>query len=480
MTKPPRPGEPNPGQSAIDYETAKSMATSSDQTVRQRLAARADIRPELLYFLANDKAVEVRREIAANTRTPRKADLLLSRDIDPDVRTGLARKIARLAPDLPQEQLNHIERTTLDILETLARDQATEVRRILADELKDVATAPAMVINLLARDVELSVCGPVLRNSPILTDEDLLEIIAGDSPDGALSAIAERANVGAAIADAIASRDNARAIAVLLANPSAQIREETLDRIIDRAPANEPWHAPLVRRPQLPARAAARLASFVADSLLSILQARTDLGPAAARQVADSVRHRLTRQPSGAADPGDADPPWASATRIEGPPKPTDPPWAAAAAAAAVPTDPPWAAAEPATPTAKAGAEAKGAEKSTEKPVDRVKRLNAEGLLDEEAIATALADGDRLFVVTALAELVGTATATVERVLATHSPRPVTAMVWRAGLSMRLARQVQLRLAQIPPKDALNARNGTEYPLSERDMKWQMEFFGIS
>ena len=50
----------------------------------------------------------------------------------------------------------------------------------------------------------------------------------------------------------------------------------------------------------------------------------------------------------------------------------------------------------------------------------------------------------------------------------------------RAGLSMRLARQIQLRLAQVPPKDVLNPRESTLYPLSDRDMVWQLEFFGIS
>ena len=483
-------------ESPIDYETAKTMARSRDQTVRQRLAARNDIRPELLYYLANDQAVEVRREIAANARTPRQADLLLASDRDSHVRTGLARKIARLAPNLPPERLDQIERMTLDILETLARDQATEVRRILADELKDVATAPATVINRLARDVELSVCGPVLRNSPILSDEDLLEIILGQSPDGALSAIADRANVGATVVDAIAASNDAGAIAVLLINPSAQIREETLDRIIDRAADNEPWHGPLVRRPRLPARAAARLATFVADSLLQVLRTRTDLGPDAARQVAESVRHRLTRHPLGMADSSEVDPPWAVApTPVSTAPsmaEPVDPPWATASLATPLPpspplssapgkpVDPPWAKVAPdpdAIEPSTGGQRING--KSGEKPSNRAARLHDDGHLDETAIMDALSEGDRLFVTMALAKRAGTTVAVVDRVLATHGARPVTALVWRAGLSMRTARQIQLRLAQIPPKDVLNPRNGTDYPLAEADMRWQLDYFGI-
>ena len=447
-------GTPPAAVPANDDDQIKRLARSKDPEVRRQLATRGDIRRELLYYLATDKEPAVRIEIAGNAATPRKADLLLASDSDPAVRTGLARKIARLLPDISQEKLDRIERTTLDILETLARDQTTEVRRILAEELQSVATAPASVINRLARDLELGVCGPILRNSPILTDEDLIEIIAGTLPDGALSAIAQRASVGMPVADAIAASDDPAAIAALLGNASAQIREETLDRLIDRAPQHEPWHGPLVRRPQLPARAAARLASFVADTLLQVLQSRTDLGDDAARQIAASVRTRLSRPGGGvgvcapAAAPGPAlfDPPWAATLE----------PAAAGICAAAAP------------------------DKATERPVDRAKRLSKEGKLTEAVVADALTDGDRAFVLAALAELIAVPPATIERVMSTHSARAVTALVWRAGLSMRLARQIQLRLAQVPPKDVLNPRESTLYPLSDRDMVWQLEFFGIS
>ena len=84
------------------------------------------------------------------------------------------------------------------------------------------------------------------------------------------------------------------------------------------------------------------------------------------------------------------------------------------------------------------------------------------------------------FVLAALAELIQAPPATIDRVMSTHSARAVTALIWRAGLSMRLARQIQLRLAQVPPRDVLNPREGALFPLSDRDMVWQLEFFGIS
>lgn len=420
-----------------DFEAAKRMAQSDDPLLRRRVAEHPDSRPELLYYLVADASPDVRKAVANNVATPRQADLLLARDREVGVRGSLALKIGALVPDLPASQLSQIEQMTVSCLETLAKDQATEIRRILSDALKELPNAPHAVINRLARDVELSVAGPVLKHSPILTEDDLLDIIMNGPIAGALSCIAGRRDVSASVADAIARSDDEAAISALLSNQSAQIREETLDRIIDEAPRHEPWHGPLVRRPKLPPRAVQRLASFVADGLLKLLQDRPDLDPATARQLAETVRTRLEKsgQPVGPRGPVDFD--------EEG---------------------------------LVVGADA---EKPAERPTDRAARLNKEGKLTEKVVEAGLSEGDRAFVMASLAELSGIPLGTVDRIVATHAPRAVTALVWRTGLSMRFARQVQLRLAQIPPKSALNARDGAHYPMTEDEMRWQLEFFGI-
>lgn len=98
---------------------------------------------------------------------------------------------------------------------------------------------------------------PVLEYSPLLSDEDLLEIIGRNPIRGTLAAIARRQNVSEPVTEAIVESPDRDAVTALLANPSAQIREETLDRIIDAAPDQEPWHTPLVHRGELSVRAIA-------------------------------------------------------------------------------------------------------------------------------------------------------------------------------------------------------------------------------
>jgi uncharacterized protein (DUF2336 family) len=258
----------------------------------------------------------------------------------------------------------------------------------------------------------------------VLLDTDLLDIIASGPIRGALAAIARRSNLAMEVTDAIvgaavSAPTEAPAITALLANGSAQIREETLDRILDRAPEVDDWHAPLVHRPMLPQRAMRRLAGFVAQSLLDILQRRDDLDPGTARAVAAAVERRLAED--GA--PG-------------GP---------AARAARGIPEG--TANAAPGTP---------------------------EG---EEAIGAAIARGDHRAVGEALARDSGLPKAQVERMLQSRSAKGITALAWKAGLPVRLAVQLQLRIGGIAPPATLNPREGVLYPLSEEEMAWQLEFF---
>jgi uncharacterized protein (DUF2336 family) len=110
--------------------------------------------------------------------------------------------------------------------------------------------------------------------------------------------------------------------------------------------------------------------------------------------------------------------------------------------------------------------------------VKRARALKAKGELGEPQLLNALAS-DRNFARAALAVLGDVPIEVVDRVLSAHSAKGVTALVWRAGLSMRAAVKVQVLLGQIPPPQALKPRNGDAYPMSEEAMLWQLDFFGV-
>ncbi len=412
------------GDDGISFDEAKKLAAHPDANVRASLGAREDLRPELLYFLAEDKDPEVRKAIAANPTAPRQADLLLAKDADEDVRGGIAGKIARLAPDLSREQQDRLRKTTVETLEILARDELVRVRQVLSEALKDVADAPPDVIGRLARDAEIKVAGPVLEHSPVLTDEVLLEIIETGPAKGGLSAIAKRATVSESLSDAVAGTDDIEAIADLLANPSAQIREQTLDDLIERAPEHDLWHAPLVHRPALPGKAAERIALFVADSLLEELEKRDDLDPAALDAVKEVVHTRLGDQPQAVATPDGE-----FMEFLDIPP-----------------------------------------------PTTVVQRMRDAGRLDENAVSKALGAGDFSFVLAALAVLTGQKAEVVRRVFRARSAEGVISFCWRAGLPMSMALQVQTRMARIAPSQVIQPKNDG-YPMAENEMEWQVKYF---
>jgi uncharacterized protein (DUF2336 family) len=414
----------------ISYEEARELARHKDPRVRKELAARSDVRPEILYYLAEDPDPVVRREIANNHASPAQADLRLAADADPSVRGDLAQKIARLAPGLSADEQDRLRRMTYEALNLLARDQITRVRQILAEALKDVANAPPELVRALAHDSALEVAGPVLEFSPVLSDDDLLEIIQSCPMGGALQFISRRATVNAPVADAIARTDDIDAIAILLGNPSAQIREETLDMLLDRAPEHDAWHDPLVRRPQLSARAATKLARFVAESLLQVLDDRPDLDAETKAAVAAVVRRRVE---DGGADMGDFRRPEAGAAHVES---------------------------------------------VDDNPLQSAQRMYAAGRLEEPVMLAALAANDTDFVLAALAVRAGVSLELVQKIVSTQSAKGLTALAWQAGLSMAAAVQTQTKLAKIAPTDVLRPRVGSQaFPLSAEEMSWQIEFF---
>ncbi len=66
---------------------------------------------------------------------------------------------------------------------------------------------------------------------------------------------------------------------------------------------------------------------------------------------------------------------------------------------------------------------------------------------------------------------------TVTKTLASRRAKTVTALAWAAGLSMRTAIQIQLRLGNVAPKAVLNAKGGTDYPLDPDELKLHLELF---
>lgn len=404
-------------------ELPKELTAEDEQLIlkegsdgqREQLAARKDARPEVLYYLAEDKSPIVRREIARNPATPPQADALLQNDEDEEVRAELARKIGRLVPDMGDAEKKVLREQAIKILEVLAEDQLPKVRAIISEEIKSSKAVPKDVVNKLARDVEAIVCGPILRYSPLLNDDDLREIIAAGATGAALEAIAGRESVSEGVADDIAASLEVPAIAELLTNKNAQIRENTLDQIITQAESVEDLHKPLALRPELSIRAMKRIAGFVASALVHAMMDQADLEEDQAEELLDRVRARLSSEKVGQSEE----------------------------------------------------------EEFARKAMDYYQR----GMLDDKFVVEQIDSNRRELLIQCLAVLADLTADTIRQIIHSKSGRAVTALSWKCGLSMRTAYDLQTKFALVPSAQLLSAKEGRHYPIGENELEWHLSYF---
>ena len=268
---------------------------------RRSLAADAAAPPEALYYLMGDADAGVRAAVAANPATPAQSFAVLATDAEATVRGALATRLAAIAPGLAAPQTDRLAHMAWTALARLAADAVEEIAATIAEAVKDIPAAPRDLVLALAHDPRAAVAGPVLRLSPLLTEEDLLGLVAAPPVAATLTAIARRPAISEAVAEALVHTGDEIAIGALLGNGTAAIRESTIDALVVQAAERTAWQEPLVRRPALPPRAAMALAGFVAEELLAPLAARTDLPP----EVQAHLRACVARRLAGEARPGE-------------------------------------------------------------------------------------------------------------------------------------------------------------------------------
>ncbi len=439
-----RPGRsgarPMSDATPLTYEEAKTRAGSHDVAVRRDLAGRRDLPPELIYFLAADPDTEVREAVAANRRTPVKANQLLVGDGQETVRVHLAEKLVQELSD-PQEVGAEANRSTESLLVRLACDQLPLVRKVLSEALRSLPNAPHEVVQRLAHDVENGVAVPVLENSPVLTDDDLIAAVARAPASGATAAVARRPNLVARVSDAVVASGRKEAITDLLNNKSAQIREETLEELVDGARHVPQWQGPLVRRPVLPAPAARKMAHYVADDLLRELTQRADLPQDTVHQLKEVVHQRLEQSQRVAHAEVVAD--AAAGTRK-------------------------WEETQD-SPPARRFTDADG-----RKDLHEVAALNAQNKLSENRLVRAAQEGREGFVLAGLSLLSGMGLESVRDILNSGNSRAVCALAWKAGLRARFAYMLQVRMAGIPPREAIKPDHRDGYVPSASEMSWHL------
>lgn len=182
----------------------------------------------------------------------------------------------------------------------------TRARADLAHRLADVPNAPPGVIRSLAHD-EIVVARPVLARSQRLSDDDLVSIAVAKGRDHML-AISERNQLSEQVTDVLVSRGDQVVAHAVAGNAAARLSNRGLDRLVDKAKADEALRALLGQRIDMPAEKLRTLMAIAKEAARQRLamslpaNANVDIGSALERSAQDveaEVQHKAkTATPS--------------------------------------------------------------------------------------------------------------------------------------------------------------------------------------
>lgn len=240
-----------------------------DEAVRVRQGANAMTPPGVLLALATDPSVTVRASVAMNPALPARAVEILSADTDGRVRTLLGRGPAK-------ETRLRARQDAVASLTAMIAEAGLRVRTHIAQTVHDMPDGPREIVLRLAYDPAPEVCEPVIRLSPLLTQQDLLDLLGAIATPCTVLAVANRPGIDEAVCDAIVGSAGPEAITALLVNRTAGIRDATLEMLAAQAEEQTAWQGPLIARPNLPIRAQRLLAEIITGDLRAQLADRMD------------------------------------------------------------------------------------------------------------------------------------------------------------------------------------------------------------
>ncbi len=153
-----------------------------------------------------------------------------------------------------------------DIFRLLLQDAEKSIRKTLSEHLCNSKNAPHDVILQLAND-ETDVAARILQFSLVLTDDDLLAIVASTKEVLNLCAIAKRSKVSERVSDSLLNAGQAKVLRDLFNNKGANLSEKGLMRAWENFANDGSLMQTLVRRGGLPLTVAEKLYSVVSDEL---------------------------------------------------------------------------------------------------------------------------------------------------------------------------------------------------------------------
>ncbi len=191
--------------------------------------------------------------------------LTLAHDRTEQGRGALVTELATLF-DQAETSLSVREQTLVnEIVDGLISGAQVSMRQQLADRLAPSKTAPRKLLMTLAND-RIEVARPILTQSLVLTDSDLVTLVVTQGIDHA-RAVALRAEIGEALVDALIVTGDLTVMQSIAENLGAKISPKAINALVGAARFAEQLCQPVLARPELNADTAAKLYWWVAPEL---------------------------------------------------------------------------------------------------------------------------------------------------------------------------------------------------------------------
>ena len=189
----------------------------------------------------------------------------LARDKSSAGRVAMAATLAELF-NSTGSGLKESERTLMfDVMRELVHEAEVCVRRTLASYLAASDGAPHDLITMLAND-DIDVAFPVLTESGVLKDLDLIEVVRSRTFQHQL-AIAVREDLSIEVTDALVETENTDVIQAALENESARFSKETMERVVGMTEEEENLQRSVLARDDLSPELAKRMLMWVSVAL---------------------------------------------------------------------------------------------------------------------------------------------------------------------------------------------------------------------
>lgn len=128
----------------------------------------------------------------------------------------------------------------------------TKARAELSRRLAPIGNAPFEVLRRLACDDDIAVAGPVLTESPRITESDLIDIARSKS-QAHLFAISSRSGIAEAVTEVLVMRGDSGVVRNVADNRGARFSEKGFSHLVERAQDDDDLAEKVGQRPDIPA-----------------------------------------------------------------------------------------------------------------------------------------------------------------------------------------------------------------------------------